>query len=173
MDLTAQRRIVQLAERSIQDPNAADGNLRLIHQLASALDPKQQLASLGVTHIVRAPGVTAVPANSTVVQGPFQIEWPGGEGIVRSMFAGTIDGDPATLSKVSVQVKINGEQSLMLNGQAEDFAPLIALQPQNLNWFRLADFAVNAQQKWEVRFKNESSGGPFTPFILFGYARIR
>jgi hypothetical protein len=131
----------------------------------------QPLAALGVTHVVRVEDMPAVPLGKEA--GPFKIEWPGGEGVARSIYAGTLDGDPANLSRISVRIAINGSDELFTTGTAPAFVPLIAFQPQNHNWFRLKDYQVTAAQRWTVHFNYEGAGGPanLTPFLLFGFAR--
>jgi hypothetical protein len=131
----------------------------------------QPLAALGVTHVVRVENMPAIPLGKEA--GPFKIEWPGGEGVVRSIFAGTLDGDPGNLSRLSVRIAINGSDELFTTGTAPAFVPLIAFQPQNHNWFRLKDYVVTAAQRWTVHFNYEGAGGPanLTPFLLFGFAR--
>ena len=131
----------------------------------------QPLAALGVTHIVRIEGAPTVQIGKEA--GPFKIEWPGGEGVARSLYAGTLDGDPANLSRISVRIAINGSDELFTTGTAPAFVPLIAFQAGNHNWFRLKDYVVTASQRWTVHFNYEGTGGPLTitPFLLFGFAR--
>jgi hypothetical protein len=131
----------------------------------------QPLAALGVTHVVRVEDMPAIPAGKEA--GPFKIEWPGGEGFARSIYAGTLDGDPANLSRLSVRIAINGSDELFTTGTAPAYVPLVAFQPQNHNWFRLKDYVVTAAQRWTVHFNYEGAGGPatLTPFLLFGFAR--
>lgn len=155
-------------------PNgAADDRIaKTLERLGRVLDlSAQPLAALGVTHIVRIEGAPSVPLGKEA--GPFKIEWPGGEGVARSLYAGTLDGDPANLSRISVRIAINGSDELFTTGNAPAFVPLVAFQAGNHNWFRLKDYVVTAAQRWTVHFNYEGSGGPLaiTPFLLFGFAR--
>jgi hypothetical protein len=134
------------------------------------------LAALGCSHIIRVPNVPALappPAGATSITSALRVEWPGGEGKVRSLFAGTLDGDPASLSRVSVRIAINGADELFTDGEEEAYVPLLSFQAANHNWFRLKDYRVDSSQKWQVYFQNEGPPGspPVTPFLLFGYAR--
>jgi len=135
------------------------------------------LAALGCTHIVRLAGVAPLPPaapGSLSISSAYKVEWPGGTGKVRSLFAGTTDGDPASLSRISVRISVNGTEELITDGEEEAYTPLLALQAANHNWFRLKDYEVNATQKWQVYFQNEGGppgSPPLTPFLLFGYAR--
>lgn len=141
---------------------------RLERVLAMSAQP---LAALGVTHIVRIEDAPAVLRGKEA--GPFKIEWPGGEGLARSLYAGTLDGDPANLSRISVRIAVNGSDELFTTGSAPAYVPLIAFQAANHNWFRLKDYPVTAAQRWTVNFNYEGQGGPatITPFLLFGFAR--
>jgi hypothetical protein len=134
--------------------------------------PASSLAALGVTHLVR---VDSVPSLSVGQTSPaLKVEWPGGQGVCRSLFAGTLDGDPVSLSRVSVRIAVNGSDDLFTDGEAPAFVPLIAFQAANHNWFRLRDYAVSAAQRWVVYFQYEwETPGlpPITPFLLFGYKR--
>ncbi len=135
------------------------------------------IAALGVTHIVRVKNIEPLAApvvgGPPTIQGPIRIEWPGGTGLVRSLFAGTTDGARANLSRLSVRITVNGTDELITNGEEEAFLPLIALQAENHNWLRLRDYEVTAAQRWTVHFAYEGPGGPplVTPFLVFGYAR--
>lgn len=188
---------LHLAELSERDPLAAARNgpklVAVLRELAEhhptatehrshahGDSPKlaeADIAALGVTNIVRVksrkPIAAPGPSGDPVILGPIRVEWPGGTGYVRSLFAGTTDGDPANLSRVSVRISINGTDEVVTNGEEEDFAPLVSMQAQNHNWLKLKDFEVTAAQRWTVHFAYEGPGGPpqVTPFLLFGYAR--
>lgn len=132
------------------------------------------LAALGVTHIVRPDDAARPLTQAEPIVGPLRIEWPGGDGLVRSLFAGTLDGDPQNLSRVSVRIAINGSDELFTTGSAPAYVPLVAFQPGNHAWFRLRDYPVTSAQRWTVHFNYE--GAPFgppsvSPFLLFGFAR--
>jgi hypothetical protein len=132
------------------------------------------IAALGVTHIVRVQGVTGLNSTAPTTE-KLKIEWPGGRGLIRSVFAGTLDGDLASLSKVSLRMLINGSDDLFTDGESPAFVPLIAFQAANHNWFRLKDYEVTAQQRWSVQLAYEgpplAAPATITPFVLFGYAR--
>ena len=138
--------------------------------LDSAAHP---LAALGVTHIVRVDDVPTLTAGQTTPT--LKIEWPGGEGVARSIYAGSTDGDPASLSRVSVRIAVNGSDDLFTTGEAPAYVPLIAFQAANHNWFRLKDYPVSPAQKWTVYFQHEGPAGPnpITPFLLFGFVQGR
>jgi len=174
---------LHLAEASERDPIAAvthSGDVvRALRAARDAGPPpasrgataEHTIVSLGITHIVRVSPIG--PLTQGNVTPAIKIDWPAGRGVVRSMFAGTLDGDPASLSRVSLRLSINGSEELVTTGEAEAFVPMIALQPANHNWLRLRDFDVSAQQRWTAFLRYEGTGGPATstPFVLFGYAR--
>jgi hypothetical protein len=91
------------------------------------------------------------------------------------MFAGTLDGNPSSLSSVSVRIAINGSDDLFTTGLSPAFVPLVAFQAANHNWFRLKDYRVSPAQKWTVYFQYEGPAGPvpITPFLLFGFVQGR
>ncbi len=172
--------LLQRAKR--ESAGAAPGPSQASERLARVLErleevvsqSAQPLAALGCTHIVRvedAPALTPGGKESTMLK----VDWPGGAGLCRSMFAGTLDGDPASLSRVSVRIAINGSDDLFTTGSAPAFVPLLAFQAGNHNWFRLQDYAVSAAQKWAIHFKYEGPVGPptITPYLLFGFKRER
>jgi hypothetical protein len=177
----------RLAEEGARDPVAAVKNQRRLASLLRDLPEAAAagssgrapcacqgaaapLAALGVTHIVRVENVPAL--SPSVITPALKVEWPGGEGVCRSLFAGTLDGDLLSLSRVSVRIAINGSDDLFTDGQAPAYVPLIAFQAANHNWFRLKDYAVSAAQRWTIYFNYEGEAGPdITPFLLFGYQR--
>jgi hypothetical protein len=178
---------LRLAQEAELDPVAAVQHIgEIARGLRSAVrgggpggaSPVQHVATiapsiptLGVTHIVRVDSVPALNPGDTTRA--LKIDWPAGRGVVRSLYAGVVGGDPALLSSVSLRVSINGSEELVTTGEAEAYVPLVALQPQNHNWMRLADFDVSAQQRWTCFFRNEATTGPaVVPFLLFGYARV-
>jgi hypothetical protein len=131
------------------------------------------LSVLGATHIVRVDDVPALSAGQRTPA--LKIDWPGGEGIARAIFAGTTDGNPASLSSVSVRIAINGSDDLFTTGEAPAFVPLVAFQAANHNWFRLKDYHVSPAQKWTVYFQFEGPATPIpvTPFLLFAFVQGR
>jgi hypothetical protein len=145
---------------------------RLIERLERLLEATMQpLAALGVTHIVRVDDVPTLNAGQT--SPTLKIDWPGGQGTARSMFAGNLDGDAASLSRVSVRIAINGSDELFTTGAAPAFVPLVVFQAATHNWFRLKDYGDSPAQKWTVVFKHEGPAGSpaSTPFLLFGFVK--
>ncbi len=139
-----------------------------------AAESSRTLAALGVTHIVRPDGLPEL-TQARRESGPHKIEWPAGTGLVRSLFAGTLDGDPLNLSRVSVRItRDTGTDDLGTTGEGAAYLPLLAFHATNHNWFRLEDLPLNSLQRWSASFKYEgaASGPPsVTPFLLFGFAR--
>jgi hypothetical protein len=164
----------EVASRSAHGCGGGDGGkiAQVLERLELVLAlSTQPLAALGCTHIVRIEDSPAVAKGKEA--GPFKVEWPGGEGIARSLYAGTLDGNPANLSRISVRIAVNGTDELFTTGTAPAYVPLIAFQPGNHNWFRLRDYVVTAAQRWTVSFNFEGTTGPatITPFLLFGFKR--
>jgi hypothetical protein len=172
--LRALLRRAQQGEGASAAPGDAAGLAHVLDRIERVLEAAARpLAALGATHIVRVEDVpTLAPGQAT---GALKIEWPGGDGVARSLFAGTLDGARASLSSISVRIAINGSEDLFTTGQAPAFVPLVAFQAGNLNWFRLKDYAVSPAQKWTVYFQNEgrAGGDPVTPFLLFGFVQGR
>jgi hypothetical protein len=131
------------------------------------------IAALGVTHIIRVTAIDPKGIAFGTTTPTIKVEWPGGRGAVRSIYAGTTDGAVASLSSVSLRITVNGTDDLFTDGEDPAFVPLVAFQSQNHNWFRLRDYEVTAQQRWTVQLRNEApSGADLVPFVLFGYARL-
>jgi len=156
-------------------PNPGDPRLASVLERLTELaeGAGRPLGALAVTHVVR---VESIPALTPAFResGSLKVEWPGGEGVVRSVFAGTLDGNPDTLSRVSVRIAINGSDELFTTGTAAAHVPLVAFQARDHNWFKLRDYAVSSVQRWTVSFNyEEPTGGPaqVRPFLLFGFVR--
>jgi hypothetical protein len=166
-----------LRQAKAEGSSIASGDDRRLVEIASQLghlvaEGSRTLAAIGCSHIIRL-GEAVQLTTAQRESPPSLVSFPGGRGIVRSVFAGTVDGDPSNLSRVSVRININGTEELFSTGQAPAWTPLIAFQPQNHNWFRLGDRPVDGTQRWSVAFRYEgwNSGPPqISPFILFGYA---
>lgn len=176
---------LSLVEQGERDPVLAVRNQRAIGELlrgaqgaplahhAARSSPSHgldnPLHALGVTKIIRVEGVSALQPGAT--SNALPVEWPGGGGVVRSMFAGILDLNPALLSVVSVRIVMANNVELFTTGQSPAFVPLIAFQPGNLNWFRLSDIEASPLLKWTVYFKHEGLAGspPISPFLLFGF----
>jgi hypothetical protein len=78
---------------------------------------------------------------------------------VRSLYAGTVDGDPANLARVSMRItRDNGSDDMFTTGQGAAFVPLLALHATNHNWFRLADFPVHSLQRWTAFVSPQPNG---------------
>lgn len=162
------------ARGAASDGRVAELLARLMPRVERLFDPSAApFASLGVTKIVR---VECPPLRGLGESGQLKVDWPGGNGVCRSIFAGTIDGSPASLSRISVRINVNGEEDFFTDGSSPAFVPLIAFQPGNHNWTRLNDVSVSSSQRWLVTFRQEfvDPNAPptntITPFLLLGYA---
>jgi hypothetical protein len=181
-------RALRLVDQGARDPLKAvkmgDELARVLHQIRDDAErdpgkaaPRERgfdfpIAALGASHIIRVTAIdhAGLPAGTTTPT--LKVEWPGGRGVIRSIYAGTADGLLTSLSTVSLRVTINGTDDLFTDGEDPAFVPLVAFQSQNHNWFRLRDYEVTAQQRWTVQLRNENAAGPnLIPFVLFGYAR--
>lgn len=175
---------LRLVEEGERDPVAAVRNQQQVAQALRFLQDhgsnepqaprvradEPTFTELGCTHLVRVDNVQPVLPGAT--SNPYKIEWPGGTGIVKSLFAGTVDGLEPSLSMCSVRISINGSEEPITTGITEAFAPIRAFSPANFNWFRLKNFEVTAAQRWNVYFRNEYTGPnalALTPFLIFGY----
>lgn len=151
-------RIADIASRAVQaGPAIAVPALQQI--LAITKTQKNGLAQIGATHILRLPSIPAVPPG-TILQPSIKPTWPGGGGRVMGFFAGTKDGSLAGLSAMSVRIRVNGQEDLVVTGQGEAYAPLVSFNPQNHNWFRTKAYIIDPTAIWEFTFQNESSGLP-------------
>jgi hypothetical protein len=182
-----QDKVVSLLRRGRAEQATALGDVASPSgdKLAAVLDRLERvvsplarpLAALGASKIVRVENTSALLPGQT--SQPLKIEWPGGEGFASSMYATSLDGDPASLSRMSVRITINGTEDLFTTGQAPAFVPLIAFNPGTHAWFRLKGpngeelgYPVSSLQKWAITFTYEGAAGPatITPVLLFAYA---
>ena len=166
-------------------PHAASGDHRLELEHGNAHHPRvhraETLAELGATKIVRLDQITPIAPGGSLDQ--LRLEWPGGDGFARSMFASTTDGARTSLARVSVRITINGADDLFTTGLAPTFVPLTVFNPGTHLWFRLAGpageregYPVSALTKWSISFRYEGPPAPvgaITPVLLFGYVRKR
>jgi hypothetical protein len=183
-------RALRMVEQGARDPLRAvkmgDELTRVLHELRDASEHEREsgaggplergfdfpLAALGATHIIRVTAIDPAGIAAGATTQTLKIEWPGGRGVIRSIYAGTSDGLVASLSSISLRVTVNGTDDLFTDGESPAFVPLVAFQSQNHNWFRLRDYEVTAQQRWTVQLRNENTAGAnILPFVLFGYAR--
>lgn len=165
----------EAANTNGQSARGDDRLLAILERLDKLVaESRRTLSALGVTNIVR-PDVLRPLSQSSPDSGPIRVQWPAGNGLVRSIFAGTVDGDPLNLSRVSLRVmRDSGTDDLGTTGEGAAFLPLLVFHAENHNWFRLEDIPLNSLQQWSVSFKYEgaASGPPsVTPFVLFGFAR--
>ena len=181
-------RALRMVEQGARDPLRAvkmgDELTRVLHELRDESEKEPigggplergfdfPLAALGSTHIIRVTAIDPAGIAAATTTPTLKVEWPGGRGVIRSIYAGTADGLVASLSSISLRVTVNGTDDLFTDGEDPAFVPLVAFQSQNHNWFRLRDYEVTAQQRWTVQLRNENpAGGNIIPFVLFGYAR--
>ena len=181
-------RALRMVEQGARDPLRAvkmgDELTRVLHELRDESEkepigggPRERgfdfpLAALGATHIIRVTAIDPAGIAAGATTPTLKVEWPGGSGVIRSIYAGTSDGLVASLSSISLRVTVNGTDDLFTDGEDPAFVPLVAFQSQNHNWFRLRDYEVTAQQRWTVQLRNENpAGANIIPFVLFGYAR--
>ena len=181
-------RALRMVEQGARDPLRAvrmgDELTRVLHELREESEhepvgggPLERgfdfpIAALGATHIIRVTAIDPTGIAAATTTPTLKVEWPGGRGVIRSIYAGTSDGLVASLSSISLRVTVNGTDDLFTDGEDPAFVPLVAFQSQNHNWFRLRDYEVTAQQRWTVQLRNENAAGAnIVPFVLFGYAR--
>ena len=181
-------RALRMVEQGARDPLRAvkmgDELTRVLHELREESErepvgggPLERgfdfpIAALGATHIIRVTAIDPTGIGAATTTPTLKVEWPGGRGVIRSIYAGTSDGLVASLSSISLRVTVNGTDDLFTDGEDPAFVPLVAFQSQNHNWFRLRDYEVTAQQRWTVQLRNENAAGAnIVPFVLFGYAR--
>ncbi len=165
----------------VSSPGGAAGDrlAAVLDRLERVVSPlARPLAALGASKIVRVENAPALVPGESSLQ--LKVEWPGGEGFASAIYATTLDGDPASLSRVSVRITINGSEDLFTTGQAPASVPMIAFAPGTHAWFRLKGpngedegYPVSALQKWSITFTYEGAAGPatITPVLLFAYAK--
>ena len=162
----------ELREEAHRPPEAAHGVTHHHHHGHHERGFDFPIAALGCTHIIRVTALDPAGIAFGATTNTIKVEWPGGRGVVRSIYAGTTDGLVASLSSLSLRVTVNGTDDLFTDGEDPAFVPLVTFQAQNHNWFRLRDYEVTAQQRWTVQLRNENpAGANIIPFVLFGYAR--
>jgi len=167
-----------LADAAAADPQKAPEHAaRIARALRMAQDETgDALGSLGAgTHIIDVDSISSIPTGGAET-GPFRWDWPSGTGDVLGFFAGTLDGDPKTLSSVKVRISIEGEREVISNGGGVGYAPLIlfrgGLQGDDAPWAKLRRFRVVSGTRWALYFKNFGAAA-VTPFFEIMYRAAR
>ena len=124
-----------------------------------------QYGQCGATKITRVPRLAAaVPAVlGTEVQAPL-LTWRD-TGTVIAMYGQEIRGTQAAYAETEVRVQFAGDDDLINNGAAGDFAPMLALFGPNLNWFPIVR-RVRRGDTWTITYKNGAANA-LTPSVLF------
>lgn len=124
----------------------------------------------GTRRIIKPVGLASVAALSD--SGSLRLTWPT-KGRVLALFVGGYDpADGLTVEEVaarlSLQVQINGDKSLVTNGEAADFASFRSLCPGSAPWFPL-DLEVRVNEPWLITVRN-AAGVALTPEVCFAWS---
>jgi len=124
---------------------------------------------------LRVKNVVAV-ANGTTSD-LYPVLWPIA-GICIGIRVGTIENTSASLGALSVRVTYNNTagntSDIWTDGQAGAFAHFASTFYSSANEAQAWACAIpfDAQQQWQVYFKNEASSGTYTPVCEFDYIAL-
>lgn len=125
-----------------------------------------QYGRLGATRIMKVPDLpAAIPAGANVqVQAPLlQFNKPG---TVIALFAQELAGTMPKFAQTGIRLQFAGDDDLIYNGQAGDFASLLALCGFTTNWFPMLRRVGNYTQ-WTITYRNQDVGATATPSCMF------
>lgn len=123
----------------------------------------------GATRIIVVPALAAViPAVvGAVAQNPL-ITWRD-PGTVIALYGQERSGTPAKFAQTEVSVQFSGDEFLVTNGSAQDYAPLLALVGPNVNWYSMLR-RVARGDVWAVSWRNmDPTPATADPTALFGF----
>jgi hypothetical protein len=129
-----------------------------------------QYGRLGATRVVKVPDLPApIPATTgSLAQAPL-LTWRD-PGTVISLYAQELSGLLPKFAQTDVRLQFSGDEDLITNGSAGDFAPLLALVGPNTNWFPITR-RVKRGDVWTVTYRNSDPSGISTayPSMLFAF----
>ncbi len=125
------------------------------------------LARTGASKVFRVSSVAAPVAPGATV-GAITIQWRF-TGRVLAMYGQVSTGLTADYASMSTKILVGGEKSIITTGDADTFAPFLALFGPNQNWFPL-NLEVKNGDSWSVFYFNQGfSATSMTPDLLFSF----
>ncbi|MDB4884469.1 MAG: hypothetical protein JWL95_3235 [Gemmatimonadetes bacterium] len=127
-----------------------------------------QYGQVGATQIVIVPALSApIPAGAGVLRQPPQLSWPD-PGTIIAMYGQVRKGDSPAYAQMDVRLQFPGDRDFITNGNAGDFAPMLALFGPNTNWFSMLK-RVKRADNWQLTYRNQDTVNPAFPSVLFAF----
>lgn len=132
---------------------------------------QQQLVEfgrLGATKILKVPDLAAViPAVAGTISSAPVLTFTE-PGTVIAFYGQERLGTTASFARTEVQILMGGSESLVTNGRAADFAPLLGLVGAAVNWFPMLR-RVAKGISWSVNWRNMSGASTCDPTGMFAF----
>lgn len=131
---------------------------------------KQAQRRLPPRRLVKPQGLAPVAAGATTQ--PLRIEWAE-SGKVSALWGTAIEPTGALArdtaeAMMQVKLEIDGQHSVVSNGQSGDFASVGALTPKSAPYFPI-DLDVKAGTTWLVTFRNVGTSFSLIPELVFAF----
>lgn len=140
-----------------------------INPIQWAQQQLSQYGRIGATRLVKVPDLAAPLAAplGSLAQAP-QLTWRN-TGTVIALYGQEVTGTLAKFAGTDVRLQLTGDEDLITNGSAGDFAPLLALVGPNTNWFPITR-RVQQGDNWTVTYRQSDPAATTSfPSILFAF----
>lgn len=126
-----------------------------------------QYGRLGATKIVTTPALSApIPGVVGSTQQAPLITWRD-PGWAIALYAQTRAGTAPSFAQTDIRVQFPGDEDLITNGTAGDFAPMLSLVGPNVNWFPMIR-RVERGDNWTITYK-QAGVVAVEPSVLFAF----
>lgn len=124
------------------------------------------MGRIGATRVVNIPALSAAVPISSTVQAPL-LTWRE-TGTVIGMYGQELAGTTAKFASTALRLQFSGDEDLITNGSAGDFASFLALFGPNVNWFSLIR-KVKFGDTWTATYRNDDGAATATPAVSFAF----
>ncbi len=137
-----------------------------LHIVQWAQQQLVQFGRLGATRILKVPDLPAAIAAGANVQVQAPLLKFNRPGTVIGLYAQELAGTLPKFAQTGLRLQFAGDDDLIYNGAAGDFASLLALVGFSVNWFPMMRRVDNYTQ-WTITYRNQDPGATATPSCMF------
>jgi hypothetical protein len=129
-----------------------------------------QFGRVGATKIYIFPALAApvpIAGSGNNISAPTNIRFRE-PGTVIALYGQELTGTVAKFAQTAVRIQVGGQEDLITDGQAGQFAPMLGLFGPNLNWFPLWRRAIPGVD-WTVTYRNDDTIATASPTTMLAF----
>lgn len=143
-----------------------------LHIVQWAQEQLVRFGRLGATRVMKVPDLTAVVPIAAAVLTPSTAQPPlltfTEPGTVIALYGQELTGTLPKFASTEVGLQFSGDDSLVSNGKAADFFPLLGLVGFSTNWFPMLR-RVGRNDSWTITYRSRDTVATAFPSLGFAF----